>query len=147
MKANVQSTGNTIGRRMRASTSSSSRASGVYKRTPYDFINSFFAVLHRWRQETAFESNADVITSHVSYRALVENADAVTPLIVEELRRNPSKLVWVLEDAFKITPYDPENAGDIEAMSESWIAWAEKNGRALQSLVSTSGKRLHKEDK
>lgn len=71
------------------------------------------------------------IVGHPSYQALVDNASAVAPLIVEELRVHPSKLVWVLEDAFSITPYSASDNGNITAMTNAWIAWAERNGRTL----------------
>jgi hypothetical protein len=45
---------------------------------------------------------------------------------------NPSPLVWVLDDAFPDErPYGPEAAGDIEAMTDAWVAWGEQHGRVL----------------
>lgn len=116
--------------------STSSRALGRYKPTPLDFIHSFYAVLRRWKSETAFVSDPDKITSHPSFLALVDNAKIVAPLIIEELRERPSLLVWVLDDAFGETPYKKSDIGNIRAMSEAWIAWAERNGRTLQSKFS-----------
>ena len=118
--------------------STSSKGLGRYKATPIDFIRSFYAVLRRWKSETQFISDPDMITSHPSFTALVDNAILVTPLIIEELRDHPSLLVWVLDDAFDETPYSPSDAGDIRAMSDAWIAWAERNGRTLQSKFPSS---------
>ena len=100
-----------------------------------DFIHSFYAVLRRWKSETAFISDPDLITSHPSFVALVDNAELVTPLIIQELREHPSLLVWVLDEAFDETPYLPSDAGNIRAMSDAWIAWAARNGRTLQSKL------------
>jgi hypothetical protein len=80
--------------------SSTSKSGGRYEPSPTDFISSFYAVLNRWRSETAFESDPDRITAHSSFAALVRHADLVCPLIIQELRMAPSKLVWVLDDAF-----------------------------------------------
>lgn len=108
-----------------------SESHGTYHPSPVDFVNSFYAVLKRWRSETAVYSNPDKITSHPSFLALVENAELMTPLIIEELRVKPSLLVWVLDDAFPERPYPDSAIGNITEMTNSWIAWAEANGRTL----------------
>jgi hypothetical protein len=102
---------------------SASHSSGRYHRSPSDFIGSFYAVLNRWRSETAFESDPDRITAHVSFHALVSHAEDVCPLIIEDLRASPSMLVWVLDDAFPDeSPYPAEAVGDFAAMANGWIA-------------------------
>lgn len=114
------------------SSSSTSRSGGRYQSSPADFIGSFYAVLNRWRSETAFESDPDKITAHPSFAALVNHAELVCPLIIQDLRMHPSKLVWVLDDAFPDQiPYSDNAIGDFEAMANAWIAWAENNGRTL----------------
>lgn len=119
------------GRYSKVFRSSSSHSAGIYTPSPRDFIKSFDAVLSRWESETAFLSDPDAITGHPSYKALVANAEMVTPLIIAELKKQPSFLVWVLDDAFQIRPYSAEAVGDLEAMSKAWIAWAEQNGRSI----------------
>ncbi|WLA78990.1 hypothetical protein [Bradyrhizobium elkanii] len=115
-----------------ASRQTASKSSGRYEASSIDFISSFYAVLNRWRSETAFESDPDSITAHPSFAALVEHADIVCPLIIQDLRMAPSNLVWVLDDAFpNETTYSPSDVGDFVAMSNGWIAWAEMNGRTL----------------
>jgi len=106
---------------------SSSNSAGVYRPTPFDFIGSFPAVLNRWQSETAFLSDPEKIKSHPSYQALVDNAELVLPLILEELRTKPSFLVWVLDDAFGFSPYPSDAIGDINAMADAWVTWGEQN--------------------
>jgi len=108
------------------------RSYGRYTPSSNDFINSFYAVLHRWRNETGFNSNPNDITSHVSFQALVQNAGLTLPLILAELRKEPSLLVWVLDDAFpNERPYSTDKVGDIAAMTKAWIAWGEQHGQTL----------------
>lgn len=121
-----------------SSHSTSSKTTGKYSPTQLDFIHSFYAVLRRWQSETAFVSDPEAITSHPSFRALVENAKNVTPLIIEELRNHPSALVWVLDDAFGEMHYHKNDIGDIRAMANGWIAWAERNGCTLQGTFSST---------
>jgi hypothetical protein len=123
----VQSTG----KYDRKHIATSPRSEGSYRPSIADFIVSFYAVLRRWQSETAFDSDPDAITSHPSFRAMVENAHLVTPLIIDELKTAPSILVWVLDDAYSFRPYKDEDTGDITAMSNAWIAWAERNGLTL----------------
>jgi hypothetical protein len=101
---------------------------GHYRASPTDFVSSFYAVLRRWQSETAFASDPDVITSHPSYSALVNQAQNVIDLMIVELKKGPSLLVWVLEDAFHERPFSDSSVGDIQEMTEGWIAWAERNG-------------------
>jgi hypothetical protein len=110
---------------------SASRSEGAYRASSADFMTSFYAVLHRWERETAFVSDPDEITAHPSFAALVANAELMLPQIVEELRVKPSLLVWVLDDALGTRPYNDRDIGNIEAMTNAWIAWAERNGRTL----------------
>ena len=110
-------------------TSTTSKSSGTYQSSPNDFINWFYSVLRRWRSETAFESDPDKITSHPSYKALVNNAELITPLIIDDLRVHPSLLVWVLDDTIEEKPYSDDVIGNIPQMTNAWIAWADRNER------------------
>jgi hypothetical protein len=107
----------------------SSGSSSRYKPSSLDFVKSFYAVLDRWQKETAFDSDPNEITKHQSFRAMVNNAALVLPLIIDELRTKPSLLVLVLDEALKIRPYPTAAAGNVPEMARSWIEWAERNGR------------------
>lgn len=108
-----------------------SASAARYAPSVADFWDSFYPVLNRWKSETALLSDPERITAHPSFRAIVENAGETLPLIIDELRKGPSLLVWALEDAFGERPYGPGDAGDICKMTEAWIAWAETNGGTL----------------
>jgi hypothetical protein len=111
----------------RLSSSTSSRSVGTYRPSPSDFISSFYAVLRRWQSETKFISDPNKITGHPSFKAIVANADKVKDLIVDELKREPSFLVWALDDAFNEKPYPQSAIGNIKQMTEAWILWADRN--------------------
>lgn len=107
--------------------STSSQSSGRYAPSSADFVSLFYGLLRRWQRETAFYSDPDKITSHPCFLKMVQIANLALPLIIDELRSNPSLLVWVLDDAFADKPYSEEDLGDISAMTNAWIAWAERN--------------------
>jgi hypothetical protein len=48
------------------------------------------------------------------------------PLIVNELRLQPSLLVYALEDITGEQPYPADIKGDIKAMSDYWAVWADR---------------------
>jgi len=68
------------------------------------------------------------VTEHPSYRALVENAEKVLPFIRMELAREPSHLVWVLEDYYGTDPYAPGDEGDVAKQTNRWLAYLDANG-------------------
>lgn len=119
---------NKVFRRRKAT---SSESSGRYTPSPNDFVQSFYAVVRKWRSDTAFSSDPDQITGHAAFKALVDHADLVAPLIIDELRVRPSLLVWVLDDAISEKPYPEDAVGDIYQMTNAWIAWADRNGRHI----------------
>lgn len=116
--------------RYRLSTSTSSRSIGSYSPSSSDFISSFYTVLRRWQSETKFLSDPNKITEHPSFKAIVANANNVKDLIIDELKREPSFLVWAMDDAFAERPYPQSAVGDIKQMTEAWILWADRNAYA-----------------
>ena len=116
------------GRYDRASRVTASKTAVRYDPTGSDFVGSFYGVLRKWQRETAFLSDPSEIVRNPSYQALVTNGKQVTPLIINELKRTPSLLVWVLEDTYGIQPYSQDDAGNIPAMTDAWLSWAERSG-------------------
>jgi hypothetical protein len=96
-----------------------------------DFVQRFYSLLNIWRSDTAFFSDPDLIVAHPAFQALVELAGDIVPLAIEDLRARPSNLVWVLDDAIGEVEYPRDIIGDLVAMSNAWIDWAERNGRTL----------------
>ena len=109
--------------------SSTSRSTGTYHPTGRDFIRSFYAVLGRWLNETAILSDPAAIKAHPSYAGLVANVDLAMPLILSELARRPSMLVWVLNDTQPLRPFSKSDEGNIGAMARAWVEWGQSNGR------------------
>lgn len=101
-------------------------APGYYASSYIDFITVFYDLLRKWSSETTFESNLDTITSHPSYRGIVSLGARALPLIVDELRTQPSLLVYALEDITGERPYPANIQGNIRAMADHWVLWSER---------------------
>lgn len=109
-------------------TKSSAASAGVYTPSADDFMKSFYAVLQRWERETASLSDPDLIRAHPSFAALVKHAPLALPLILSELRRRPSFLVWVLAAAYGNRMDAPRVAGNIRKVTDAWLSWGLTHG-------------------
>jgi hypothetical protein len=80
-----------------------------------------------WRAETAHLSSSTRITNHAAFREIVALGQPVVPLILRELERQPSLLVWALPQICAANPVPPEDAGKLVPMTEAWLRWARES--------------------
>lgn len=99
---------------------------GRYTSTPTDYIDRFYSLLRKWQSETYYVSSSEDLRRHAAYRSIVRMGPSVVPLIVDELRREPSLLIMALHDITGISPFAESDRGNIKAMTDCWIAWAER---------------------
>ena len=93
-----------------------------------DYVDRFYSRLQKWRSETYFLSSSEEIQSHPEYRAIIGMGRTVIPLILIELRREPSLLLSALHEITGETPFGSEDRGNLKAMTTAWLAWGERNG-------------------
>ena len=103
------------------------RVTGASYRSPTtaDYIQSFYSNLNEFNIEVSKGTKVDAITTCESFRRLVDNADLTIDLIMQELRQEPSPLVWVLDEASTEKPSWNRNIGDIQFITQDWAAWYE----------------------
>jgi hypothetical protein len=63
-----------------------------------DLETTFHRLAAEWESETAPWSSIRLKKRHPAYRKLVEMGEPVIPLILADLARRPSHLIWVLRD-------------------------------------------------
>ena len=56
--------------------------------------------LAEWQRDTRYLSSVTAITSHPSFRMIVDMGGNAVPYILEEIERQPSNLVWALNAIF-----------------------------------------------
>jgi hypothetical protein len=95
-----------------------------YRVSQVNLIRDFFALLNQWRNATRHESNLRIILEDDSFISLVGLGRTIIRLMLEELRREPSLLVFALEDILNFRPYDDIVEGNIGAMTRAWLNWA-----------------------
>jgi hypothetical protein len=56
----------------------------------------FYNYLSEWENATMFFSNSDQIISEENFKNIVDMGTDAVPLIIDEIDKNPSTLVWAL---------------------------------------------------
>ena len=87
---------------------------------------TFLALAARWRKETAVFSSVTRMSMHPAYQRIIGMGPRVLPLIVRELRRERDHWFWALTAITGEDPVPPDDAGDIDKMTEAWLRLAEQ---------------------
>ena len=89
---------------------------------------TFFELANRWRDETALLSSVTRMAMHPAYQRIIGMGPAAVPLILRELEQRPEHWFWALTAITGEDPVRPEDAGDIERMSQAWLAFGHAQG-------------------
>jgi hypothetical protein len=81
-----------------------------------------------WEAETLVLSNPNAITSHWAFQEIIRLGEAVVPLLLRDLEREPHLWVWALPEITGENPVPPADAGNIRKMSEAWLRWGRQKG-------------------
>lgn len=100
---------------------------GVYSPAYSDYVDLFYSSIQKWKSETYFMSSIDEILDHPSILSIAKLGAPMISLILNEIRRDPSVLCFVLEDIVGYSPYNEEDIGNIKALCDAWVAWGERN--------------------
>lgn len=99
-----------------------------YKATTRDYVDDFYAHLQKWRSETYYLSSATELQKHPSFQAIVRMGENVISLILDDLKKTPSLLLFALAKITDETVVAPVDRGNVRAMANAWISWGERNG-------------------
>lgn len=120
----------TAGRYANRNTATATRSgTSNYHNVPSDYVDAFYSSLHKWRSETFFCSDHTKLIEHSAFRAIVNLGRPIVPLIIDELRHEPTWLVIALEEITGAQPYTHADAGNLRAITESWNVWFNDLGR------------------
>ena len=93
-----------------------------------DSVESRFRQLQaRWEAETMYLSDAHKIIEHPASQEIISLGEAVIPLMMRDLEKEPSQWVWALP---RITVANPLRPGDADSrkMAEAWLRWGREHG-------------------
>ena len=81
----------------------------------------------KWLEATEFISSTTAATSHRTYIRIIALGEAVVPLLIEDLQRDPNTnwytALVILTDE---NPVTPALAGNYPAMAAAWKTWLDK---------------------
>ena len=88
----------------------------------------FGRLAQEWRNaRNRYDSGARMF-AHPAYQQIIGMGDRALPLIFEELRRELDHWFWALKAITREDPVPHEQLGNLEAMREHWLQWAESRG-------------------
>ena len=67
-------------------------------------------------------------SKHGSFVSIVNIGELAIPLILDELRVEPSLLFLALRRITGEDPVSPSDRGNIKSMVDAWLAWGKRNG-------------------
>src|SRR5437762_5189984 len=79
----------------------------------------------QWKADTLVLSDPGKIMGHPAMRAIIAMGEDVVPIILRDLRDEPSLLVWALP---KIVGVNPPFDGNNDKMIEAWLLWGRDKG-------------------
>ncbi|HKQ45618.1 MAG TPA: hypothetical protein VJS47_09510 [Rhizomicrobium sp.] len=94
-----------------------------------DYVTEFAELVSRWRAETALSATAREMMLAPSFSKLVSMNEKIIPLIIEELKRQPSFLFLLLHAITKENPVPQTAQGKIPEIVSAWLTWAARTRR------------------
>lgn len=86
-----------------------------------------------WKRERGATSSITQMSICDSYQEIIGMGPTVVPLILAQLKAEgtePDQWFWALQVLTGADPVNPQDRGDFEKMSKSWIDWAATMGYA-----------------
>lgn len=88
----------------------------------------FRRLVSKWQTQTALVSSTTQLISHPAYLEIIGMGDSALPLIFEELRKGPHHWGPALAAITGVQPITADQAGDMQAIADTWLAWARTHG-------------------
>jgi len=82
-----------------------------------------------WKADTELVSKVTKRVMHPAYQKIIGMGELAIPLILDDLARNgPNDWFWALTAITDENPITEEIAGNMAAMTETWLQWGRKAG-------------------
>ncbi len=82
----------------------------------------------QWKERSRYLSNTAQMALLDPYQRIIGMGVAAVPFILEELRREPDQWFWALEAITEETPFLPDDAGRVPAMTAASLRWGVERG-------------------
>lgn len=78
---------------------------------------------NRWRTETKTVSSTTDRALNPAYQDIIGMGERVLPLLFREMQDRGGHWFWALRHITHENPVPPEDAGQIQRMTEAWLRW------------------------
>lgn len=89
---------------------------------------AFASLVDVWRRETLMLSSTTEKALHPAYQRIIGLGPVVVPLVLRELELHGGHWFWALRALTGENPVEPEDAGNVRKMTESWLKWGRQKG-------------------
>lgn len=95
---------------------------------PERLREKFRRLADSWREQSRFLSNSVQIAMLEPYQRIIGMGEAVVPLILEDMHREPAHWFWALKAITEQDPVAESDRGNVRAMTHAWLEWGRQNG-------------------
>ena len=88
----------------------------------------FHRLAAAWKLRQGYSSSVAQMAMHPAYQAIIGMGNAAVPLILSELSRQVDHWFWALKAITEEDPVPQADRGNLQKMSEAWLAWGRKHG-------------------
>ncbi len=81
-----------------------------------------------WTADVCYSSSPSEHWEHPAFREIIRMGEAVVPLMMRDLEKEPQLWVWALLEITGANPVQASEAGNIKKMSEAWVRWGREHG-------------------
>ena len=92
------------------------------------FEYTIHALMKQWLDEVVNISSTHQMVSHPAYLQIIALGQRALPFLFLELSKSPNHWFTALEAITQSNPVPENERGDIIAMRDRWIGWAEAEG-------------------
>lgn len=93
--------------------------------TPAALRERFRRLADQWKEQSRYLSNTAQMAVLPAYQRIIGMGWPAVPLILEELRREPSQWFWALEAITEENLVPPAAAGKVREMARAWVEWGQ----------------------
>jgi hypothetical protein len=86
----------------------------------------FRSLVTQWKSGRRDISTFTKMTAHPAYQKIIKMGKAATPLILQELEKEPDYWFGALTEIEGIDPIAVKSRGKMNEMTEAWLTWAKK---------------------
>lgn len=86
------------------------------------------ALMKSWIEERRPSAKVAKMIQHPAYRRLVSFGNAVVPLLLNELRREPDHWFHALHQITGANPVPDSDRGNVSMMAAAWVKWGQSHG-------------------